>query len=45
MKEHTTEKYKKGKSKRINHIAEEIRENIYNGGKIWELKKKLEKKV
>ena len=31
--------------KRINHIAQEIRENVDNGSKIWELKRKLEKKV
>ena len=43
MKEHITEKYKKGRSKR-NRIARKI-ENIDNGGKIWELKRKLEKKV
>ena len=43
MKEHITEKYKEGKSKRINHIAEEIRENTYNGGKIW-LRKNLKRK-
>ena len=45
LKEHITEKYKKGRSKRINCIAEEIRENVDNGGKIWEHKRKHEKKV
>ena len=44
MKEHITEK-SKGRSKRINHIAQEIRENVDNGGKIWEVKRRLEKKV
>ena len=29
----------------MNHIAREIRENVDNRGKIWELKKRLEKKV
>ena len=45
MKEHITEKYKEGRSKRINHIAQEIRQNIDNGGKIWKVKRRLEKKV
>ena len=38
MKEYITEKHKEWRSKRINCIAQEIR------GKIWELKRKLEKK-
>ena len=45
LKEHITEKYKEAGSKRINRIAQEIRENVDNGGKIWEVKKRLEKKV
>ena len=45
MKEHITEKYKEGRSKRINHIAQEIRENVDNGGKIWGVKRRLEKIV
>ena len=45
MKEHITEKYKEGRNKRINRIVQEIRKNVDNGGKIWELKRKLEKKV
>ena len=45
MKEHITEKYKQVRSKRINRIAQEIRENVDNGGKIWEVKRRLEKKV
>ena len=45
LKEHITEKYKEGRSKRINRIAQEIRENVTNGGKIWEVKRRLEKKV
>ena len=45
LKEHITEKYKEVRSKRINHIAQEIRENVDNGGKIWEVKRRLEKKV
>ena len=45
LKEHITEKYKEGRSKRINCIAQEIRENVDNGGKIWEVKRRLEKKV
>ena len=47
LKEHITEKYKEVRSKRINRIgiAQEIRENVDNGGKIWEVKRRLEKKV
>ena len=45
LKEQITEKYKEGRSKRINCIAQEIRENVDNGGKTWELKRDLEKKV
>ena len=32
LKEHITQKYKEGKSKRINRIAQEIRENVHNVG-------------
>ena len=45
LKEHITEKYKEVRGKRINRIAQEIRENVDNGGKIWEVKRRLEKKV
>ena len=45
LKEHITEKYKEDRSKRINLIAQEIRKNVGNGGKIWEPKWKLEKKA
>ena len=45
LTEHITEKFKEGSSKRINRIAQERRENVDNGGKIWGLKRKLEKKV
>ena len=45
MKEHITEKYKEVRSKRINCIVQEIRENVDNGGKIWEVKRRLEKKI
>ena len=45
LEEHITEKYKEVRSKRINHIAQEIRENVDNGDKIWEVKRRLEKKV
>ena len=34
LKEHITEKYKEGRSKRINRIAQEIRQNVDSGGKI-----------
>ena len=45
LKEYITEKYKEGRSKTINHMAQEVRENVENGSKIWELKRKLKKKV
>ena len=45
LKEHITEKYKEVRSKRRNRIAQEIRENVDNGDKIWEVKRRLEKKV
>ena len=45
LKEHITEKYNEDKSKRINLTAQEIRENVDNGGKIWEVKRRLKKKV
>ena len=45
FKEQITEEYKESKSKRINRIAQEIRENVDNGGKIWEVLRRLEKKV
>ena len=45
LTEHITETYKEGRSKRINRIAQEIRENVDNGSKIWEPKRRLEKKV
>ena len=41
LKEHIAEKYKQGRSKRINLIAQEITENFFNGGKIWELERRL----
>ena len=44
-KECREDKYKEVRSKRINRIAQEIRENVDNGGKIWEVKRRLEKKV
>ena len=40
-----SQKKSKGRSKRINRITQEIRENVDNGGKIWEVKRRLEKKV
>ena len=45
LKEPIAEKYREGRTKRINRIAQEIRENFDNGGKIWEVKRRLEKKV
>ena len=45
LKEHLTEKYKEGRSKKINHIAQEVRESVDNGGNIWEVKRRFQKKV
>ena len=45
LKEHIVEKYKEIRSKKINHIAEEIRANVDNGGKIWEVKRKLKRRM
>ena len=45
LKEHITEKYKEGRSKKINHIAEKVRENVDGGDKIWKVKRKIEKKI
>ena len=41
----TIKLHEEDKSKRINRAAQEVRENVDNGGKIWELKRKLEKEV
>ena len=41
----TIKLHEEDKSKRINCAAQEIRENVDNGGRIWELKRKLEKEV
>ena len=40
LKEHITQKYKEGRSKWINCVAQEISQNISNGGKIWEVKRR-----
>ena len=45
MKGHITEKYKEGRSERINRIAQEITENVDKECKIWKVKKRLEKKL
>ena len=46
LKEHIIEKYKEVRSKRINRIAQEIRGNVENGGKIWEdLKRKSRRHI
>ena len=45
LKEHIIEKHKEVRCKRKNRAAQEIRETVDNGGKIWEVKRRLEKKV
>ena len=45
LKEYITEKYKEGIFEIINRIEQKIIENVYIGGKIWEIKRKLIKKV
>ena len=44
LKECITEKYIEGRIKRINHVAQEIRENVDNGGKIWNSRENLKRK-
>ena len=44
MKEDIIEKYKEGRCERMNGMAEEI-ENVEDGDKIWEVKRKLKKMV
>ena len=44
LKEHFIEKYKKDRCKKIDCIAQEVRENVDNGGKAWKLKRRLGKK-
>ena len=45
LKEHITEKYKEGRSKRINRVAQEIRQSVDSEGKICGVKRRIEKKV
>ena len=45
LKEYITEKYKEGIFEIINRIEQKIIENVYIGGKILEIKRKLIKKV
>ena len=44
IKEHIVEKKKEARSSKIKKIAEDIRNNVDNGGKIWEVKRKLMRK-
>ena len=43
LKEHITEKYKEVRGKRINHIAQEIRENVDNEVKYGKLSEDLKR--
>ena len=44
IREYITDKKKESRSTKIKNIAEDIRENVNNGGKIWEVKRRLTRK-
>ena len=44
MKEHITDKMKENRSKRIIKVAQQIKSNVDNGGKIQEIKRKVQRK-
>ena len=44
LKEHIIDKLRDGRAKKIEKIAESIKNNIDNGGKIWEVKRKFKKR-
>ena len=45
IKEHITDKMKENRSRRIIKVAQQIKSNIDNGGKIWEIKRKFREKI
>ena len=44
IKEHIADKMKENRSKRIIKVAQQIKLNVDNGGKIWEGKRKVQRK-
>ena len=45
IKEHITDKIKENRSRRIIKVVQKIKSNVDSGGKIWEIKQKLQKKM
>ena len=43
IKEHITDKMKENRSRRIIKVAQQIKSNVDNGGKIWEMKQKFQR--
>ena len=44
IREHRIDKEKESRSNKIKKIAEDIKENVNNGGKIWEEKRRITRK-
>ena len=44
IKEHLADKMKESRSRRIIKVAQQIKSNVDNGGKIWEVKRKVQRK-
>ena len=44
IKQHRTDKMKENRGSRIIKVAQQIKSNVDNGGKIWEIKLKVQKK-
>ena len=44
IREHIIDKKKEIRSNKIKRLAEDIRENANNGGKIWEVKRRITRK-
>ena len=44
IREHIIDKKKESRSNKIKKIAEDIRENVNNRGKIWEVKRRITQK-
>ena len=44
MKEHITDQMKENRSKRIIKVAQQIKSNVDNEEKIWEIKRKVQRK-
>ena len=44
IKEHIADQMKENRNKRIIKVAQQIKSNVNNGGKIWEIKRKVQRK-